>query len=46
MIPAIAFAYENPELDIMERYPRNAKHDFMVNKKLISYAYLQLGLMQ
>jgi len=44
MIPAIAFAYENPELDIMERYPRNAKRDFMVGKKLISYAYLQVGM--
>lgn len=46
MMPAIAFAYENPELDIMERYPRNAKRDFMVGKKLISFAYLQIGLMQ
>lgn len=40
MIPAISFAYENPELDIMERYPRNSKRDHLVNAKLISFAYL------
>jgi len=32
MVPAIAFAYENPELDIMIRLPRNPKFDFLVNK--------------
>jgi len=46
MVPAISFAYENPELDIMERYPRNAKRDHLVNAKLISFAYLQIGLVQ
>jgi len=40
MVPAISFAYENPELDIMERYPRNSKRDHLVNTKLISFAYL------
>ena len=40
MIPAISFAYENPELDIMERFPRNAARDHLVNAKLISYSYL------
>ena len=44
MIPAISFAYENPELDIMERYPRNSKRDHLVNSKLISFAYLQIGI--
>lgn len=44
MVPAIAFAYENPELDIMERYPRNAKRDSLVGRKLISYSYLQIGM--
>jgi sodium/potassium-transporting ATPase subunit alpha len=43
MIPAISFAYENIELDIMERMPRNSKRDHLVNAKLISIAYLQLG---
>jgi sodium/potassium-transporting ATPase subunit alpha len=46
MIPAISFAYENPELDIMERYPRNSDRDHLVNTKLISFAYLQIGMVQ
>jgi len=46
MVPAISFAYENPELDIMERYPRNSKRDHLVNMKLISFAYLQIGMVQ
>jgi sodium/potassium-transporting ATPase subunit alpha len=46
MIPAISFAYENPELDIMERYPRNSKRDHLVNTKLISFSYLQIGMVQ
>ena len=40
MVPAISFAYENPELDIMDRVPRNSKRDHLVNTKLISFAYL------
>jgi len=40
MIPAISFAYENPELDIMDRVPRNSKRDHLVNSKLICFAYL------
>ena len=46
MVPAIAYAYENAELDIMERWPRNAKRDYLVGKKLISYSYLQIGMLQ
>ena len=46
MVPAISFAYENPELDIMDRVPRNAKLDHLVNTKLISFAYLQIGVIQ
>jgi len=46
MIPAISFAYENPELDIMDRSPRKAKLDHLVNTKLISFAYLQIGIIQ
>jgi len=46
MVPAISFAYENPELDIMERYPRNGSRDHLVNTKLISFAYLQIGIVQ
>jgi hypothetical protein len=46
MVPAISFAYENPELDIMERVPRMAKLDRLVNTKLICFAYLQIGVIQ
>jgi sodium/potassium-transporting ATPase subunit alpha len=46
MIPAISFAYENCELDIMDRQPRSAKRDHLVNAKLISFAYLQIGVIQ
>jgi sodium/potassium-transporting ATPase subunit alpha len=46
MVPAISFAYENAELDIMERKPRNSKRDHLVNSKLISFAYLQIGFIQ
>jgi len=46
MVPAISFAYENPELDIMDRVPRNAKRDHLVNSKLICFAYLQIGVIQ
>mmetsp|Transcript_27962 Transcript_27962/g.42274 ORF Transcript_27962/g.42274 Transcript_27962/m.42274 type:complete len:1185 (+) Transcript_27962:2-3556(+) len=46
MVPAISFAYENPELDIMDRVPRNSKRDHLVNAKLISFAYFQIGVIQ
>jgi len=46
MIPAISFAYENCELDIMDRQPRKSKLDHLVNSKLISFAYLQIGVIQ
>jgi sodium/potassium-transporting ATPase subunit alpha len=46
MVPAISFAYENPELDIMDRQPRNSKRDHLVNTKLISFAYFQIGVIQ
>lgn len=46
MIPAISMAYEGPESDIMLRKPRNAQVDRLVTKKLISFAYLQIGIIQ
>eukprot|EP00357_Protocruzia_adherens_P031132 CAMPEP_0115014404 /NCGR_PEP_ID=MMETSP0216-20121206/26055_1 /TAXON_ID=223996 /ORGANISM="Protocruzia adherens, Strain Boccale" /LENGTH=1142 /DNA_ID=CAMNT_0002384131 /DNA_START=450 /DNA_END=3878 /DNA_ORIENTATION=- len=46
MIPAISLAYENPELDIMQRKPRNAKVDHLVTTRLISFSYLQIGVIQ
>lgn len=46
IFPAIALAHENPEMDIMKRPPRNARTDRLVNKRLISFAYLQTGIIQ
>lgn len=46
MIPAISFAYEPPELDIMDRPPRSVKRDRLVNLKLISFSYLQIGVIE
>jgi len=46
MIPAISFAYENAEADIMTKNPRNAKLDRLVNRKLVSWAYLKIGIVQ
>jgi sodium/potassium-transporting ATPase subunit alpha len=40
MIPAISFAFENPEQDIMDRPPRSVKRDRLVNLRLISFSYL------
>ena len=34
-IPAVAYAYEEPELDIMERMPRSARYDSLVTGKVI-----------
>lgn len=46
MVPAIAFAYEHAELDIMERHPRNPKLDVLVGRKMISWSYFQVGMIQ
>jgi sodium/potassium-transporting ATPase subunit alpha len=46
MIPAISLAYEQAESDIMLRKPRNAQTDRLVTKKLISFSYLQIGVIQ
>jgi hypothetical protein len=40
MFPAVSFAYENPELDIMDRTPRHSKRDHLVGMKLMVYAYV------
>jgi sodium/potassium-transporting ATPase subunit alpha len=44
LYPAISLAYENPELDIMERAPRNTKHDSLVNKRMIATSYPIWGM--
>jgi len=46
MVPAISMAWENPEADIMRRPARDAAVDRLVTKKLISFAYLQIGVIQ
>uniref|UniRef100_A0A6Q2X4L0 Sodium/potassium-transporting ATPase subunit alpha n=1 Tax=Esox lucius TaxID=8010 RepID=A0A6Q2X4L0_ESOLU len=46
MVPAISLAYEEAENDIMKRQPRNSKTDKLVNERLISIAYGQIGMMQ
>ena len=46
MVPAISMAYEEKEADIMDRPPRNAQTDRLVNFRLISFAYLQIGIIQ
>nr|XP_020664733.1 sodium/potassium-transporting ATPase subunit alpha-2-like [Pogona vitticeps] len=46
MVPAISLAYESAESDIMKRKPRNSRTDKLVNERLISLAYGQIGIMQ
>ncbi|CAL1533169.1 unnamed protein product [Lymnaea stagnalis] len=46
MYPAISFAYEPSEQDIMKRRPRNAKTDKLVNQRLISVSYGMIGFLQ
>ncbi|XP_074079185.1 sodium/potassium-transporting ATPase subunit alpha-2-like isoform X2 [Macrotis lagotis] len=46
MIPAISLAYEKAESDIMKRKPRDPKRDKLVNHRLISMAYGQIGIIQ
>ena len=38
--------YEEPEADLMERIPRNSRLDHLVNAKLLSFSYLQIGVIQ
>jgi len=46
MVPAISMAYEFAESDIMKRPPRNPFTDKLVNERLISMAYGQIGMIQ
>ncbi|XP_043500681.1 sodium/potassium-transporting ATPase subunit alpha-like [Polistes fuscatus] len=46
LIPAISLAYEKAESDIMQRAPRNPQYDRLVNKRLISITYGQIGITQ
>merc|ERR1712088_201071 len=46
MVPAISMAYEQAESDIMKRQTRNPFTDKLVNERLISMAYGQIGMIQ
>jgi sodium/potassium-transporting ATPase subunit alpha len=46
MLPAISMAYEEAESDIMKRQPRNPFTDKLVNERLISMTYGQIGMIQ
>merc|ERR1719278_2236315 len=46
MVPAISMAYEEAESEIMKRQPRNPFTDKLVNERLISMAYGQIGMIQ
>ncbi|DAZ93785.1 TPA: hypothetical protein N0F65_008052 [Lagenidium giganteum] len=46
MVPSIAMAYEGAENDIMLRAPRNAGRDRLVTKKLVSFSYPLIGIIE
>jgi len=46
LVPAISLAYEKAESDIMKRKPRDPIRDKLVNERLISLAYGQIGMIQ
>jgi len=46
LVPAISLAYEKAETDIMKRQPRCPVRDKLVNERLISLAYGQIGMIQ
>ncbi|CAE7668075.1 ATP1A1, partial [Symbiodinium microadriaticum] len=46
MLPAISFAYETSEQDIMKQPPRDRSKDKLVTWQLISFSYLQIGMIQ
>ncbi|XP_050440874.1 sodium/potassium-transporting ATPase subunit alpha isoform X2 [Adelges cooleyi] len=46
MVPAISLGYEHPESNIMKRPPRNLVKDKLVNNRLMSLAFGQLGVIE
>jgi sodium/potassium-transporting ATPase subunit alpha len=46
MIPAISFAWEATESDLMKQKPRKLGVDRLVDARLISFSYLQIGVIQ
>jgi len=45
MFPAISLAYEEAELDVMVRKPRD-RHEHLVSKKLFAFTYCQMGIFE
>merc|ERR1712048_195284 len=46
LAPAISMAYEGREADIMQRKPRDPAINKLVTWRLVSFAYLQIGMLQ
>merc|ERR1712070_1063627 len=46
ILPAISFAYEYAEGNIMNIPPRDRNTEFLVTPQLISFSYLQIGIIQ
>lgn len=46
ILPAISYAYETAESDIMKIPPRNRHRDKLVTWQLVSFSYLQVGVIQ
>jgi len=46
LLPAISLAYETKEADIMRKPPRDSRVDRLVTRKLISFSYGQIGIIQ
>ncbi|CAF3870322.1 unnamed protein product [Rotaria sordida] len=46
IIPTISLAYEKAETDIMKRRPSIPRHNRLVNERLISMTYGQIGFIQ
>merc|ERR1719499_3021643 len=46
LAPAISLAHEGAEADIMERAPRDQHRDKLVTWSLVSFSYLQIGMLQ
>ena len=44
--PCFSLAFEEGEMDIMKRLPRNSKRDRLVGLKLIAFAYMQIGFIE
>jgi sodium/potassium-transporting ATPase subunit alpha len=44
LVPAISLSYEPAEHDIMSQMPRNVNTDRLVSWQLLSYSYLQAGV--